>query len=106
MLKTDPEIMRKMKKIKADKHPRNFILNRVKEKICKVIKKTGSKMINKGQVNSKKEKKKNIFVVGDSILKTITNRGISKDHTVKIIPNPGATTVDMIIYQSYVTNQI
>ena len=49
------------------------------------------------QVKSKKEKK-NIFVVGDSMLKNITGSGISRDHTVKIRPHPGASTVDMIDY--------
>ena len=50
------------------------------------------------QVKSKKEEKKNIFVVGDSMLKNITGSGISMDHTVKMRPHPGATIVDMIDY--------
>ena len=32
------------------------------------------------------------------MLKTITRSGLSKDHTVKTRPHPGATTVDMIDY--------
>ena len=32
------------------------------------------------------------------MLKSITGSGISMDHTVKIRPHPGATTVDMIDY--------
>ena len=32
------------------------------------------------------------------MLKNITGSGLSKDHTVKIRPHPGATTVDMIDY--------
>ena len=50
------------------------------------------------QVKSKKEEKKNIFIVSDSMWKNITGSGISRDHAVKIKPHPGATTVDMIDY--------
>ena len=50
------------------------------------------------QVKWKKQEKKNIYIVGDSMLKNITGSGLSKDHTVKIRPHPGATTVDMIDY--------
>ena len=32
------------------------------------------------------------------MLKNITDLGLSKDHTVKIRPHPGATTIDMIDY--------
>ena len=32
------------------------------------------------------EKKKNIFIVGDSMIKNITGAGISRDHTVKAWP--------------------
>ena len=32
------------------------------------------------------------------MLKNITGSGISRDHTVKIRPHPGASTVDMIDY--------
>ena len=37
MLKTDPETMRKTKKIQEDKYQESLILNRIKEKICKKI---------------------------------------------------------------------
>ena len=50
------------------------------------------------QVKRKKEEKKNICVVADSMLKNITGSGISRDHSVKMWPHPGATTVDMIDY--------
>ena len=46
MLKMDPETKRKAKKIIADKYPKNVVLNKVKEKICKMIKKTGWKITN------------------------------------------------------------
>ena len=39
MLKTDPEAMRKNKKIQVDKYQKGLILNQVKEKIYKIIKK-------------------------------------------------------------------
>ena len=35
MLKTDPETMRKTKKIQEDKYEESLILNQIKEKICK-----------------------------------------------------------------------
>ena len=42
------------------------------------------------------EKKKKIFIVGDFMIKNITGTGISKDHTLKIRPHPGATSSDML----------
>ena len=76
-----------------------MILNRVKKKVLQDDKeyKIENNEHSQGK-NSKKEEKKNIFVVGDSMLKSITGSGISMDHTVKIRPHPGATTVDMIDY--------
>ena len=44
------------------------------------------------------EKKKKIFIVGDSMIKNITGTGISRDHTVKIRPHPGATSIYMCDY--------
>ena len=44
------------------------------------------------------EKKKKIFIVGDSMIKNITATGISRDHSVKIRPHPGATSIDMCDY--------
>ena len=60
------------------------------------------------QVTWKKEEKKNICVVGDSMLKNITGSGIFRNHAVKIRLHPGATTADTIDYikPEYVTNQI
>ena len=43
-------------------------------------------------------KKKEIFIVGDSMIKNITGTGISRDHTVKIRPHPVATNIDMCDY--------
>ena len=43
-------------------------------------------------------KKNRIFIVGDSMIKNITGTGISRDHTVKIRPHPGATNIDMCDY--------
>lgn len=92
MLKTDPETKRKTKEIQADKYLKNLILNRVKEKIWKMIKKNKH-----SKIKSKKEEK-NIFVVGDSMLKKITGSGIFMEHILKTRPHPGTTTVDMIDY--------
>ena len=44
------------------------------------------------------EKKKKIFIVGDSMIKNITGTGNSRDHTVKIRSHPGATSIDMCDY--------
>ena len=44
------------------------------------------------------EKKKKIFIVGDSMIKNITGTGISRDHTVKIRPQSTATSIDMCDY--------
>ena len=44
------------------------------------------------------EKKKKIFVAGDSMIKNITGTGISRDHIVKIRPRPGATSIDLCNY--------
>ena len=43
-------------------------------------------------------KKKKIFTVGDSMIENVTGTGISRDHTVKIRPHPGATNIDMCDY--------
>ena len=45
------------------------------------------------------EKQKKIFIVGDSMIKNITGTGISRDHTVKIRPRAGATSIDMSDYK-------
>ena len=50
------------------------------------------------QVKWKKEEKKNICAVGEFMLKNITGSRISRNHTTKVRPHPGATTVDMIDY--------
>ena len=63
-----------------------------------MIENTRSKKTNIVKLKSKKEKKKNIFVVGDSMLKNITGCGISRDHTVKIRSHPKVIIVDMIDY--------
>ena len=44
------------------------------------------------------EKKKKIFIAGDSMITNITGTGISRDHTIKIRPHPGATSIDMCDY--------
>ena len=43
------------------------------------------------------ENKKKIFIVGDSMIKNFTGTGISRDHTVKIRPHPGATILTSVI---------
>ena len=45
-----------------------------------------------------KRRKKEYLYCWQLILKNITGSGLSKDHTVKIRPHPGVTTIDMIDY--------
>ena len=48
------------------------------------------------EVNPQKVKNtKKVFIVGDSMIKTITGTGILRTNTVKMRPHPGATTVDI-----------
>ena len=59
------------------------------------------KKTNLATVNSIRQlptEKKKIFILGDSMIENITGTGISRDHTVKIKPHPGATSIDMCDY--------
>ena len=42
--------------------------------------------------------KKEVVIIGDSIIKDINGRGLSKDKNVKVRSHPGATTLDLIDY--------
>ena len=54
---------------------------------------------NNPEINPQKVKNtKKVFIVGDSIIKNITETGISRANTVKMRPHPGTTTVDMCDY--------
>ena len=51
----------------------------------------------KGIKTPQKQKKftkerKTVFIIGDSMIKCLAERGISKDHNVKVRPQPGCTT--------------
>ena len=51
------------------------------------------------EVNPRRVKNtKNVFIVGDSMIKNITGTEISRSNTVKMRPHPGATTVDICDY--------
>ena len=56
----------------------------------------GSGIANKNTKQAVKKERKNIIVIGDSILNGIEERGLSKHHNVKVRPHPGATTRDII----------
>ena len=47
---------------------------------------------NSSEKSALKDRRKNVFVVGDSMLNNISERGISKQHSVKVRNFPGATT--------------
>ena len=51
---------------------------------------------NHGVVNS--ASKKEIIIVGDSMIKHVNGREVSRDNSVKIRCHPGATTDDIIDY--------
>ena len=51
------------------------------------------------EVNPRKVKNtKKIFIVSDSMIKNITDNGISRTNTIQMRPHPGATTVDIYDY--------
>ena len=39
--------------------------------------------------------RKNVFIIGDSMIEGLAERDISKDHNVKVRPQPGCTTEDI-----------
>ena len=41
---------------------------------------------------------KNVFIVGDSMIKNITGTRISRENIIKMRPHPGATTIDICDY--------
>ena len=94
MLKTNAETMRKTPKKSSRQISEKLDLKSSQRKDLQ-DNKENKKL---SQVKWKKEEKKKICVVGDSMLKNITGSGSSKDHTIKIRPHPGATTIDMIDY--------
>ena len=69
-----------------------------KNPLVEVVKKNISKLP-KGIKTPQKQKKftkerKTVFIIGDSMIKGLAERGISKDHNVKVRPQPGCTTED------------
>ena len=48
--------------------------------------------LNSAETNELKNGNKNVFVVGESMLNNISERGISRQHSVKVSNFPGATT--------------
>ena len=48
--------------------------------------------------NGAKANKDSVIIVSDSILKHVNDHDISRSHTVKVCPNPGASTHDLIDY--------
>ena len=46
--------------------------------------------------NNQKAERKMIVVLGDSIVKNLTDKGLSKSHDVKVKANPGCNTEDII----------
>ena len=48
--------------------------------------------------NGAKANKNSIIIVADSMIKHVNGRDISHSHIVKVCPNPGASTHDLIDY--------
>ena len=70
---------------------KNPLVEVVKENISKLPK--GIKTPQKQKKDTKE--RKNVFIIGDSMIKGLAERGISKDHNVKVRPQPGCTTEDI-----------
>ena len=67
---------------------KNPLVEVVKEKISKL-----PKSIKTAQKQKKFTKeRKTVFIIGDSMIKGLAERGISKDHNMKVRPQPGCTT--------------
>ena len=48
--------------------------------------------------NGAKANKDSVIIVSDSLIKHVNDRDISRSHTVKVRPNPGAATHDLLDY--------
>ena len=70
---------------------KNPLLEVVKENICKLPK--GVKTPQKQKKVTKR--RKNVFIIGDSMIKGLAERVISKDHNVKVRAQPECTTEDI-----------
>ena len=57
-----------------------------------------TKTINNVRNNDKKPNKDSVIIVGNSMIKHVNGRDISCSHTVKVRPNPGASTHDLTDY--------
>ena len=70
---------------------KNSLVEVVKENINKLPKgiKTPQKQ------NKVTKERKNIFIIGDSMIKGLAERGISKDHNLKVRPQAWCTTEDI-----------
>ena len=49
-------------------------------------------------MNWKMKNAEKVFIVGDSMIKNITDTGVLRTNTDKMRPDPGATTVDLCNY--------
>ena len=88
---------KKSRKLKKKQVTLNeMVINKLQEQI-KCLKNNNLAKEKKIRQLSIKEKKE-IFIVGDSIIKKITGTGFSRDHTVKIRPHPGAASINMCHY--------
>ena len=75
-------------RIKNKSNKKNPLVEVVKENITKLPK--SIKTPQKQKKNTKE--RKNVFIIGDSMIKGLAERGILKDHNVKVRPQPGCTT--------------
>ena len=81
------------------KSDNNLQKSNKKNPLLEVVKENISELL-KGIKTSQKQKKvtkeiKNVFIIGDSMVKGLAEMGISKDHNVKVRPHPGCTTEDI-----------
>ena len=81
------------------KSDNNLQKSNKKNPLVEVVKEKISKLPNGIKTPQKQKKftkeRKNVFIIGDSMIKGLAERGISKNHNVKVRPQPGCTTEDI-----------
>ena len=88
---------KKKENISEDKECHNKLNHQQKKQLSKektVLSKESEKSENK--IHGKDQK--NVFLIGDCMIKNIAGTGISRENIIKIRPHPGATIIDICNY--------
>ena len=82
-----------------EKSDNNLQKSNKKNPLVKVVKENISKLPKGVKIPQKQKKvtkeRKSVFIIDDLIIKGLAETGISKDHNVKVRPQPGCTTEDI-----------